>query len=45
MGRPLDDDVYRSSHTWGIGEQQTKGSTCFSMLAQVESPVNPMAAR
>jgi hypothetical protein len=40
MGRPLDYGVHRNSYTRDIGEQQTKGSTCFLMLAQVESSVN-----
>ena len=43
MSRPLYDGEYRSCHTGGTGERETKASTsstCFSMLAQVESPVN-----
>ena len=40
MGHPLCGGVYRNCHTRGIGEQQTKGSTCCTMLAQGESAVN-----
>jgi hypothetical protein len=43
MTRALDDGIFRSFHTWGIGERGTRASTSstwFAMLAQVESPVN-----
>ena len=47
MTRALDDGIFRSCHTWGIGERGTMASTSstwFAMLAQVESPVNSIGA-
>jgi hypothetical protein len=44
MMRALYDGIFRSCHTWGIGERETRVSTWFSMFARVESPVNSTGA-
>ena len=46
MMRALYDGIFRSCHTWGIGERETRASTStwFLMLAQVDSPVNSIGA-